>query len=111
MLGDGTTGNVEIDYMRVPIRLLYAMGSSTSDFRPRLGVGPTCGVSMAEGTGYKDMDFGLSGSLGFSYEMLEDFWLGTDVAYYHGLMDINPLSTVSEKNGNLRLEISLTFGL
>jgi hypothetical protein len=111
MLIDGTSGNAEIDYMRVPLRVIYAMGSSSSDFRPRLAAGPTFGVNMGEGTGYKDMDFGITGSLGFNYKMLEGLWLGADAAYYHGLMDIYGGNSISEKNRNLRLELSLTFGL
>lgn len=111
VLVDGTSGDTEIDYLRVPLRVIYAMGESGSDFRPRIAAGPTFGINMAEGTGYKDMDFGLSGSLGFNYQMLQGLWLGVDAAYYHGLMDIYAGNSVSESNGNLRLELSLTFGL
>jgi hypothetical protein len=108
---DGSMGNTEVDYMRVPLRVIYAMNSSESNFRPRISAGPTFGVNMAENTGLKDMDFGLSGSLGFNYKMLEGLWLGTDLSYYHGLMDIYPANSMRDCNGNLRLEISLTFGL
>lgn len=104
-------GTAEIDYLRVPLRLVYAMGDGSRDLRPRIGIGPTFGINMGEGTGYKDMDFGLTGSLGINYHMLEGLWLGVDAAYYHGLMDIYETTSVSERNGNLRLEVSLTFGL
>ncbi len=101
----------ELDYMRIPIKAMYYLAPSASAFRPRLSVGPTFGVLMAEDTGYKDMDFGLNAGLGFSYELLEDFWLTTDVNYYHGLMDIYAGNSESDRNGNIRLDIGFTFGL
>ena len=66
---------------------------------------------MGEGTGFHDMDFGLNASAGFNYKMVEGLWLGVDAAYYHGLMDIEGTTATSDRNGNLRLELSLTFGL
>ena len=111
VLADGSMGTGEVDYMRVPLRVIYAFGSSESDFRARVSAGPTFGINMAENTGFKDLDIGLTPALGFSYEMLEGFWLGTDVSYYHGLTDIFPANNTNDYNGNLRLEISLTFGL
>src|SRR5687767_2917676 len=52
--------STELDYMRIPIKAMYYLAPSASSFRPRLSVGPTFGVLMAEDTGYKDMDFGLN---------------------------------------------------
>jgi long-subunit fatty acid transport protein len=103
--------STELDYMRIPIKGMYYLAPAANDFRMRLSVGPTFGVLMAEDTGYKDMDFGLNAGLGFTYEMLEDFWLTTDVSYYHGLMDIYAGNTESDRNGNIRLDIGFTFGL
>jgi hypothetical protein len=103
--------NTELDYMRVPIKVMYFLAPGTSDFRPKLSVGPTFGVLMAEDTGYKDMDFGLNAALGFNYELLEDFWLTTDINYYHGLMDVYAGNAESDRNGNIRLDIGFTFGL
>lgn len=108
---DGTMADAEIYYFRVPLRLIYAMGESGSNFRPRISAGPTFGINMGEGTGYKDMDFGVNASAGFNYKMVEGLWLGVDAAYYHGLMDVEGTNTVSDRNGNIRLELSLTFGL
>lgn len=108
---DGTNSNTEIDYMRVPLRVIYAMGGSDNAIRPRVSVGPTFGVNMAEGTGIKDMDFGLNAGAGLNIRMTEGLWLGLDAAYYHGLMDIYAPTSTTERNGNLRLEVSLTFGL
>ena len=106
-----TMMSIELDYMRVPLRAMYFLAPRTSDFRPKLSVGPTFGVLMAEGTGYKDMDFGVSAALGFNYELLESFWLTTDVNYYHGLMDVYAGNAESDRNGNIRLDIGFTFGL
>ena len=106
-----TKVTTELDYMRIPIKAMYYLTPTTSDFRPRLSVGPTFGVLMAEDTGYKDMDFGLNAGLGFTYELLEDFWLTTDVHYYHGMMDIYAGNSEKDRNGNIRLDIGFTFGL
>ncbi len=105
------TSTTELDYLRVPLKAMYLMKSSTSDFRPKLSVGPTFGVLMAEDTGYKDMDFGVNAALGFNYELFEEFWLTTDVNYYHGLMDIYAGNSEKDRNGNIRLEVGLVFGL
>ncbi len=108
---DGSATTSEIDYLRVPVRILYAMGASDAKLRPRIAAGPTFGVNMAEGTGYQDFDFGVNASAGLNYRLVEGLWLGLDAAYYHGLMDIYGANSVTERNGNLRLELSITFGL
>ena len=108
---DGTGANANIEYMRVPLRVIYALGTGAGNFRPRIAAGPTFGVNLREGTGYRDMDFGFNASAGFSYKMLEGLWLGIDAAYYHGLIDIYDDVPVNERNGNIRLDVSITFGL
>jgi hypothetical protein len=101
----------DLDYMRVPLKAMFLMRSSTNDFRPKISFGPTFGVLMAEDTGYKDMDFGFNTALGFNYELLQSFWLTMDINYYHGLMDIYSGNTEKDRNGNIRLDIGFTFGL
>jgi outer membrane protein W len=105
------TAKTELDYLRLPIRAIYHFAESSKAFRPRISAGPTFGVYMAEGTGYKDMDFGINAALGFSYQLMSDFWLTTDVDYYHGLMDIRAGDSEKERNGNIRLNVGLMFGL
>jgi hypothetical protein len=108
--GDATATE-DIDYLRVPLRLMYVMGSDGASFRPRAYVGPTFGVLFAEGTGYRDMDFGANLGLGFSYKLYEDFWITLDGDYYHGLMDIYKGNSEKERNGNIRLNLGLVFGI
>jgi hypothetical protein len=103
------TVNTEIDYLRVPIRIMYNMGESTSSFRPRVYAGPTPGILFAEGTGYKDFDIGLNAGAGFAYQLYSDFWLTADLDYYHGLTDIYAGTTDKEMNRNIRVNIGLMF--
>jgi hypothetical protein len=103
------TASTELDYLRVPLRVLYYFGDSDKDFRARIFGGPTPGILFAENTGYKDFDLGLNAGLGMSYRLMDDFWITADADYYHGLMDTNPASTVNEKNGNIRIDLGLMF--
>jgi hypothetical protein len=104
------TASTELDYLRVPLRVIYHFGEAEKDLRFRIFGGPTPGILFAEGTGYKDMDLGLNAGLGINYQLADDFWITADADYYHGLMDIHPAGPIKEKNGNIRLNIGLMFG-
>jgi hypothetical protein len=38
-------------------------------------------------------------------------WLNTDIGYYHGLTNMNDVSSNEMKNRNLALNVGLAFGI
>jgi outer membrane protein W len=102
-----------LSYMRIPLKVNYFFRGAEKDFRPKIAIGPSLGILLEEAdySGYEKIDYGATGSLGFSYRLLRGFWLSCDAGYYHSLKDISPADPENVRNGNLRLEIGLLVGL
>lgn len=102
-----------LDYIRVPIRGLYFFGDLEDDLRPKLGLGPSIGFAFGKSvpsqTTVNGIDFGLLGTAGFNYRMLEGIWLNFDAGYYHGFSDVIMHTTEKEKNRNATVNIGVGF--
>lgn len=125
---------INLDYLRVPIKAIYFFGKPGNRLRPKLSAGPSLGFLMGGKTNYsvrnqagtvtpvssarsKDVwdgfDIGIQGGAGFHYRLVSSTWLVTDVTYYHGLRDIvdNNTGNTQHKNRNLALNLGVNFGL
>lgn len=106
------TSTTELDYIRVPVKVIYFFREYENDFRPKVAIGPTIGflTNKGENSGYNTTDFGANASLGFNYRLLRGVWLNMDASYYQGLTDIYKLNNEKDLNGNVRLNLGLSFG-
>ncbi len=131
-----TKRELNLDYLRIPVKAIYFFGERGNRLRPKLSAGPTFGYLMGGKTtteisqtngnvlqttvksskdGINRFDIGLNGAAGFHYRIIPGAWLTADVAYYHGLRDIsdntNPATPTSFKNRNVGLNFGVNFGL
>lgn len=75
-------------------------------------MGPAIGFLNEEvnSVGANTVDFGLNGSLGFHYRIVRAIWLTADVNYYQGLLDTYDATSANELNGDVRLDLGISFG-
>lgn len=123
-----STYTENLDYIRVPLKLMYFFGKYGDKVRPKISVGPSFGfliggkreqqvgnVSIKTDANdlYNTVDIGVNGSLGINYRLVKNTWFFTDINYYHGISDIvkNNPSSVNYKNRNIGLNIGVNFGL
>ena len=109
------SNEIELDYLRVPLRGIYFFGDIEDDFRPKITVGPSFGFLVDEKNTMdapaNKFDFGANGSLGFNYRLARDFWLNVDANYYQGLLRVRDVSFDKEVNGSVGLQVGVLFGL
>jgi len=120
----GSEVDVDLNYLRIPIKFAYFFGDGENDFRPKITVGPSLGfmidndLDIEEGAAnpnlsshddYETFDFGGQGSIGFNYHLGEGrVWLNADAYYYHGFVEIDQLN---HYNSNFGLRVGVCFGL
>lgn len=116
-----STTDIDLHYLRVPLRIGYYFGSVENRFRPKITAGPSFAYLInsdidysgpANGprvTGsYESWDLGVNGSLGFNYKLMDNFWLNADLNYYYGFIDI---MGDDNRNTNMGLKVGVAFGL
>lgn len=129
-----TIDEASLNYLRVPVKAMFFFGKYGNKVRPKIAVGPSFGFLMggnlkSETTGpngsvtattemepddhFEGFDFGLHGSAGINYRLMERTWFVADVAYNHGLSDIRKDNTTNTKwhNRNIGINIGVNFGL
>lgn len=116
--------DVNLSYLRIPLKFAYFFGDPGSNFRPKITIGPSLGfliddeLKMDEGTSnpnlsssenYETLDLGAQGTIGFNYRLGDGgLWLNADAYYYHGLLEIDQLN---HYNSNFGLRLGLCFSL
>jgi len=123
---DGITNNINTNYVRVPLKLIYFFGSSNSAVRPKISAGPTFGFltdasSAVSDQGVKvktditdnikNFDFGLNAAAGLNFRLAPRTWLNTDVAFYQGLTDITRSNSSTQHNSNIGVNVGLLLGV
>ncbi|MCD6067967.1 MAG: hypothetical protein K0S33_2793 [Bacteroidetes bacterium] len=106
---------IRMDYLRVPVKAMYFFGTYEQDFRPKITLGPSVGFLVdeknTEPAPANKVDFGLNGSVGFNYRMMENLWLNVDANYYQGLLKVRDATSLSEHNANIGLQLGVLVGL
>jgi outer membrane protein W len=124
------TNTTRLDYVRVPLKVMYFFGERGNAFRPKLTVGPSVGfliggnnkattisgdtkttVETKAGDFAKSIDFGVNASAGFNYRLVDRTWLNVDLNYYHGLSDIIEAAAIDQKNRNIGINVGVSFGI
>jgi len=129
--GSFKNGNNELvyraNYIRLPLQAVYFFGEYGDRVRPKISLGPSFGFLVGGDTKYesndnkiseghsKDMfktfDAGLTGAVGANIRVARNTWLNTDIGYYHGLTNMNDVSSNNMKNRSLGLNVGLAFGV
>lgn len=115
------------NYIRVPLQGIYFFGKYGDRVRPKVSLGPSFGFLVGGETKYKanddkiaegkakdvfdNFDAGITGAIGANIRVARNTWLNTDVGYYHGLTNMNDVSSNNMKNRNLALNVGLAFGI
>jgi hypothetical protein len=106
------TNTTEYDYIRVPIKAIYFFNTYEKDLRPKITLGPCLGFLVNERNSLdaSSFDLGANISAGVNYRLMRAVWLSADVNYYQGFLDVNTLNSQNEFNGNVRINLGLSFG-
>ncbi len=125
------TGTLEVEstlnYIRVPLKVIYFFGEFGDRLRPKIAAGPSFGF-LAGGNRemnnnntqmsktkaadiYKGFDAGIAALAGINYRLVKNTWFTADVNYYNGLTNVNKSGNVNNKNRNLGLNIGVNFGI
>lgn len=112
---EGTTtriAKVYVDYIRVPLKVVYFCKKYENDFRPKISLGPSVGflVQQINVRNAEDLDYGLTGSLGFNYRIARGAWLTVDADYYQGFYDIYQGRSKGDEIGHARLNVGFLVG-
>jgi len=104
--------STHLNYIRVPVKVIYFFREYEKDFRPKVSLAPTVGflTNSKEQPAYNKVDFGASTSVGFNYRLVRAIWLSVDATYYQGLIDNLNGNTENDLNGNARLNLGINFG-
>lgn len=106
------THSTQLDYLRIPLKAIYFFRKYEDDFRPKVSLGPTLGIMMDNhgNKNFNSFDVGANASIGFNYRLLRAVWFNADVSYFQGFTDIYSHNNETDLNGNIRLNVGLSFG-
>lgn len=118
---DATDQNIDLSYIRLPLRLMYFFGSYGDAFRPKIYAGPSLAFLASAKTkigsnkidvidSYDRFDIGILGGIGFNYRLREQTWLNVDLGYTHGLIDQNNSASIKTHNRLLNANVGVAFG-
>jgi outer membrane protein W len=122
---NGLEATTKLKYVRVPLKLYYYFNELEDDFRPKIYAGPSMGFLVGgkteQFTGnesgtvelnakdvYEPFDIGILFGTGFNYRIAQRTWLNLDVAYTHGLTDVQ--ENVIGKNRNILANVGIAWG-
>lgn len=114
------------NYIRIPLQGIYFFGDYGNAIRPKVSLGPSFGFlaggkrsyyendeKISEGDSkdvLESFDLGLTAAAGVNFRLSPNVWLNTDIAYYHGLLDVSKTS-IEAQNRNLGINVGVLFGI
>ena len=124
--GDNLRNTINANYVRVPVKAIYFFGDNNSTVRPKIYAGPSFGLlaggkTVTNNNGVvsktdvkndiKNFDFGATAGAGLNFKVAPRTWLNTDGAFYQGISDINKAGNITQRNGNVGVNVGLLVGL
>ncbi len=101
--------DIDLDYIRIPIKAMWFFGNYGNRVRPKVSLGPSFGFLVggksertvtnnagtlvgqenndSEEENWDKFDLGLTAAVGLNYRLVRDIWFNADIAYLHGLTD------------------------
>lgn len=108
--GDLSQG-IQLDYLRLPLKIMYFFRKYEHDLRPKIGVGPSLGILLnKKENGFPLTDAGANALMGFNYRLLGGVWLTVDLGYYYGLNEVYTTHTQTFRNNHVRLDLGIMLG-
>jgi opacity protein-like surface antigen len=112
------------NYLRHALQGVYFFGDRGNRVRPKISAGPSVAIYAGGKTRLKDggneniperkskdifktWDFGLTGAAGVNVRLKESVWLSAEGAYYHGLTNVNDLTSQKMHHRGLAFNIGL----
>jgi hypothetical protein len=114
------------NYLRHALQGVYFFGDRGNRVRPKISAGPSIAIFAGGKTKLKDggvesmpdiksknvfktWDFGLTGAAGVNIRLKEEAWLSAEAAYYHGLTNVNDITSQKMRHRGLAFNIGLMF--
>jgi len=125
----GLERSLSIQYLRVPVKVMYFFGKYGQRVRPKVYVGPSVGFMLGaeEKTtvnnqktevdvknDFNGVDVGVIGGAGINYRIVRNTWFTADVNYYDSFRDIreqNSGGTPRLSNNTLALNVGINWGI
>ncbi len=124
-LGSEYTNNsssTTLNYLQMPISMVYYFGDAGNKFRPKIYAGPYFGNLLSaknenkneivdnEGNSYfKKLDIGGQFGLGFNYLLRSRTWLNADLGYGASFTDITKSDAITEHNSAITIKLGISF--
>lgn len=125
--GNEYVNSIDPTYLRATPRVYYFFGDYGDNVRPKLYVGPSVGVKVAEdnyinepapmtdgiymmpeGDVFNTVDFGANVGAGANIKLSRVVWLNLDADYYHGFTNA---TIFNNKNRSVRANVGVLFGI
>lgn len=116
----------ELSYLRIPLKFNYYFGALGDNFRPKIFVGPSFAfliggksvtqvgetvIRIDSKDAYKPFDAGIQAGVGLNCRLAKLIWLNFDLAYTHGLLNVNRNnSTFEPQNRLVNINLGVAFG-
>jgi Outer membrane protein beta-barrel domain len=117
-----TNGTTRLNYLQMPISLVYYFGDAGTKFRPKIYAGPYFGTLLSakdenkndihDASGlnpYKKHDIGGQFGLGFNYLLKSRTWLNLDLGYGGSFTDISKSDNEKEHNSAITFKLGISF--
>jgi uncharacterized membrane protein YeaQ/YmgE (transglycosylase-associated protein family) len=110
--------STSLNYIQMPISLVYYFGKGGNNFRPKIYGGPYFGRLMGAkdenkneiaGDIFRKLDIGGQVGLGFNYLVKSRTWLNVDLGYGASFTDITKSEFTKEYNTAITLNLGLSF--
>lgn len=130
---NSTTGKEQVlsmQYVRVPLKVMYFFGKYGQRVRPKIYAGPSMGFLVAakystEQNGvstpevnikdqFNGFDIGVVGGAGINYRLVKNTWFTADVNYYNSFRDIREQDVSGSprlSNNTLALNVGVNWGI
>lgn len=120
-LGSKYTNNnatTRLNYLQMPISLVYYFGEAGKNFRPKIYGGPYFGRLLSTkdenkndigGDIFKKLDIGGQVGLGFNYLLKSRTWLNADLGYGTSFTNILKNEATKEHNAAITLNLGISF--
>lgn len=112
------------NYLRHAMQGVYFFGERGNRVRPKISAGPSVAIyaggksrlkdggtesmpDMSSKNMFKTWDFGLTGAAGVNVRLKESVWLSAEGAYYHGLTNVNDITSQKMRNRGLSFNLGL----
>lgn len=115
--------DVRLNYLRLPVKVLYFFGEYGDNIRPKIFLGLTPGLLLSaetnnDVTGTIDVkdelnsfDLGVHAGAGLNFKLASAVWLNADLTIYQGFLDINNEGENTALNRNIAVNVGVAFGI